>query len=241
MTEITHDKAHALLDVAADRSLGLSDQARLDAHLAACQECRTYAGRLADLENGLSRTLHAKWDKFRPDLNLQAIQNPSPAKLVWYNFFSQTNALGKVAIMATLLLGYIVMINLVGIRVPITDNETPTALPTPNSFTMTLASSPTLLARSASVDSTSLACELVVYIVRENDTLESIAVQHGITVKEILAYNDQDADLTANALFTGMELVIPQCEGGPTRTASLPSKELTITPINGTLFPDHPE
>jgi LysM repeat protein len=241
MTKITHQKARALLEVAADNSLMPVDRVALNAHLIACQECRAYADRMAGLEDTLRKALHRRWDRFRPKLNLQTIKNPSRAKLVWGSLFNQTHALGKVTIMAALLLGFIIFINLAGIQGPIANEKTPTALPTPNNFTTTFTTLSTLSADSTSINSTSLTCKLVTYVVRENDTLESIAVRHGITKEDILAYNDQDANLAANTVFTGMELIIPQCKETPARTASLSGKELTLTPIDGTIFPDRPE
>jgi LysM repeat protein len=237
MTEITHQKARTLLEIAAGQTLLASDQAALDAHLAACPECRAYAGRLAGLEDGLRRILHGKWDGFHPALDLQAIRNPSPAKLVWYNLFSRTNALAKVAIVATLLLGYFVIVSLVGIHVPIENTETPTALPTPNSLTLTSDISPTLSAAFADTHPASVACKTVVYTVRENDTLASIAVRFGITKETIIEYNKDAGNLAVNSVYRGMQLSIPLCDTTPSRTASLPGRVLTTTPINATIFP----
>jgi LysM repeat protein len=80
--------------------------------------------------------------------------------------------------------------------------------------------------------STTQACETIIYIVRENDTLAYIALQHGTTEDVLLEYNN----LNSNAVFTGMELVIPQCNGTPSQAATT-----TITPLNGTIFPTNPE
>jgi len=206
-----------------------------------CNACRAYADHLIDLETNLRMALHTRWDHYRPNLNLQAIKNPSPAKLVWNSFFSQTQALGKVTIIAALLLGYIAIVNLIGIRIPISTDETPTALPTPNGFTSTSASSPTPSIQSTLTDWTSRSCKTIIYVVQENDTLDSIAVQHGITPETILEYNKDVDSLASDKVFLGMELVIPLCEKAPSRTASLPGSVLTITPISGTIFPDQPE
>lgn len=241
MVEITHHKARALIQAAADQTLGPAERSTLDAHLTKCKQCRAYADHLTGLEANLRKALHTRWDTYRPNLNLQAIKHPSPAKLVWSSFFSQTHALGKVTVMAALLLGYFVIVNLIGIRTPISSDETPTALPTPNGFTSTSATSPTPSIQSALTDWTSQACKTVTYVVQENDTLASIATQHEITKETILEYNKDADSLVSNTVFTGMELVIPLCEKAPSRTASLPGSVLTITPINGTIFPDQPE
>jgi len=232
MLELTHQKAHALLHAAADESLGAEEKSTLDAHLAKCKECSNYAEDLTNLEIRLGRVMHAQWDIQRPDLNLQAITHPSPAKLIWNNFSSQTHALGKVTIVAVVVLGYVVIANLFGIQLPLSADETPTTVPTPSKLSLSLATSPTPSAQFALTGLTTQACETVTYVVQENDTLEYIALQYGTTKEAIQEYNN----LTSNTVFTGMELAIPLCMGTPSQTVTT-----TITPLNGTIFPAQPE
>jgi LysM repeat protein len=241
MDEIIHHKARTLLQAAADRSLAPADRSGLDAHLTECRECNAYADRLARLEVELREAMHHKWDNYRPALKLLAIQNPSPAKLIWNNLFSQVHALRKVTILATLLLGYVVIVNLVGVREPIANDETPTALPTPNESSSIFVNSPTPFTQSALPDLTSLSCKTTIYVVQTNDTLESIAARFGITKEAIQQYNPGDNLLAANSEFTGMELKIPLCESTTARTASIPGNTLTITPIDGTILPEQIE
>lgn len=241
MTEITHNQARTLLQAAADRPLGLAERSALDAHLAACNECGNYAGQLARLESDLRETLQAKWDGYRPSLNLQAIKNPAQAKPVWKNVFSQTNALGKVTLLTALLLGYLLVANLVGAGMPVSERSTPTALPTPNQSSSVFADSPTPSTQSATLQLTSLSCETILYIVQVDDTLDSIAVRYGITKEDILEYNKDQTSLFSNTVFTGMELIIPLCRSTPSFTASIPANTLTITPIGVTILPDQPE
>jgi len=232
MLEITHQKAHNLLQVAVDKPLGADEKSALDAHLTTCDECRAYAEGLTNLEVSLRRVLHAQWDTQRPNLNLQAITHPSQAKLIWNNFLNQTHALGKVTIVAALVLGYVVIANLFGIRLPLSADETPTTVPTPSELSLALATSPTPSAQLALTGLTTQACETTIYIVQENDTLEYIALQYGTTEETIQEYNN----LISNTLFTGMELTIPLCKSTPSQTATT-----TITPLNGTKFPVQPE
>jgi len=235
MIEITHQKAQTLLQVAADGTLGADEKSALGAHLAKCKKCRDYARELTNLEAGLRRVFHAQWDLQHPHLNLQAITHPSPVKLLWNNFLSQPNALGKVTIMAALVLGYIVIANLFGIKSPISTKETPTTVPTPSELSLALAISPTPSAQFTLTGSTTQACETIAYIVQANDTLAYIALQYGTTEETLLEYNN----LNSNTVFTGMELAIPQCDGAPSQTATT-----TITPpndMNGTIYPTQPE
>ena len=232
MLEITHLKAQTLLQAAADQPLGADDKSALDAHLAKCKECSNYAKSLTNMEASLRRILHAQWDLQRPNLNLQAITDPSPTKLIWNNLLSQTHALGKVTIVAALVLGYVVISNLFGIKLPLSTDETPTTVPTPSELSLALAISPTPSAQFTLTGLTTQACETVIYVVQENDTLEYIALLHGTTKEAVQEYNN----LTSNTVFTGTELAIPLCKSTPSKTATT-----TTTPLNGTIFPTQPE
>lgn len=240
MTEITHQTAKQLLQVSADRPLPPVDRSALEAHLAACDDCNGYAKNLANLEVDLRSLMHRQWDAYRPSLRIQAIRKPSPVKLLWNNLFNQTQALGKLAVIAALLLGYFVIANITGVRVPIINGETATVLPTPNRENLISATSATPSIQTAITSFTSQACGTVSYIVQESDTLESIALRYGVTKEALLAYNSGDPPLAANRVFIGMELYIPVCEGTPSHTASVPSHTLT-TPRNGTLLPEQPD
>ena len=66
MSEITHQKAHALLQAAADGPLGVNEKSALDAHLTTCKECNDYARSLTTLEADLRKVFHAQWDRQRP-------------------------------------------------------------------------------------------------------------------------------------------------------------------------------
>lgn len=238
MSEITHQKARLLLQQAADQMLRPEDKPALDMHLANCKECSAYASNLSALETRLRNAFHANWDKLRlPNLNLQTVINPPPAKLLWNNFFSQSGAMGKVSIIAALLLGYFLLSNILGIQTPIVNNKTATTLPTPNEFTSAYFTSPTPSAPISLTGSTSQACETITYRVQKNDTLASIAFHYGITEETILEYNKS----ISTTVFNNMELVIPMCKSTPSHTATIPKNGLTITPANGTLFPTQPQ
>lgn len=236
MFEITHQQARLLLQAAADRPLGGEEKTALNAHIANCQACSQLAGSLASLENRLREAMRARWDMQRPGLDLGAILHPPAAKLAWGRFLGQGYALGKVAILAALFLGYILVASLFGLRSPLSGGGTPALAPTPNEPALAFAASPTPPARLTSTGLSTQACETLVYIVQANDTLESIALGYGTTKEAILAYNVEYTQLASNTVFAGMQLVIPLCKGTPSQTATT-----TITPILGTLLPVQPE
>ena len=237
MLAITHPQARRLLQAAADRPLDADEKSALDTHLAICIDCSAYASNLAKLEARLRSALHAQLDSQQPALDLHAITRPASAKLVWINFVNQTHVMGKITIVAALLLGYFVIVNLFGIKLPISERETPTILPTPNALAFMYVPSPTPSVQSTLAGSTVQACETITYIVQADDTFESIAVRHGTTKDVILEHNKMYTGfLNANRVFTGMELAIPLCNSTPSRTATT-----TITPLSGTIYPVQPE
>jgi len=239
MFDITHQKARMLLQAAVDRRIAADETSALNAHLEKCKECRGYANGLTDLEAGLRNVLHDEWSDQQPKLDLQAIMNPTPAKLMWVNFPSLTQSIGKVTIVAVLLLGYVMIANHFGIQIHSLKDETPTNLPTPNELLLLSHTSPTPSAPTqlATTKLTMQDCDVITYIVQATDSLESIATKHGISKELIMEYNN----LTSEVVPPDMELFIPLCRSTPSRTASLPGDLITNTPIKGTILPDNPE
>ena len=236
MFEITHQQARLLLQAAADRPLGAEERTALQVHLAHCQACSQHAGGLASLEDRLREAMRARWDLQRPGLDLGAILHPPAVKPAWGRFLGQGTALGKVAILAALFLGYVLVASLFGLRSPLSGGGTPASAPTPNEPALAFAASPTPPAHLTSTGLSTQGCETLVYIVQANDTLESIAMRHGATKEAILAYNVDYAQSASQTVFAGMQLVIPLCRGTPSQTATT-----TLTPILGTLLPVQPE
>ena len=229
-----------LLQSAADRRITSDETSALNAHLEKCRECRNYANSLTNLEAGLRNALHAQWDYQQPKLDLQAIMNPTPEKLVWINFPSLTQSIGKVTIVAVVLLGYIMLANHFGIQIHNLNNETPTNLPTPNELVLSSNVSPTpsAPAQLTMAKMTMQDCDVIPYTVQATDSLESIAAKHGTSKELIMEYNN----LTTEVVSPNIELFIPLCRNTPSRTtASLPSNWITNTPIKGTILPNNPE
>jgi len=237
MFEITHQEAHALLHAASDQMIDPNDKTILDSHLSGCQLCSDYAKSLENLESTLRKSMHAKWDVQKPNLNVQAVIHPNPARLLWNNFMGQTHAMEKISIVVVLVLGYVLIANIVGIQSPITKEKTPTPIPTPNELAIFTSNSPTPSAVVPLMNTLSENCETSDYVVLANDTLESIALRHGTTREIIQEINN----LASNTVYTGMKLVIPSCNTTPSHTATIIKNTLTITPLSGTLFPTQPE
>jgi LysM repeat protein len=227
-----------LIQALADQmSVPAEEKFTLGKHLTNCGECNKYAVELSSLESSLRNIFHTDWDKQQPDPNLQAILHPNPAKLLWNNFFGKPGMMGKATLVGALLVGYFVIANMFGIQTPISSDETATTLPTPNEFASMYSTSPTPSAPTVLTDSVIQACETVIYLVQVNDTLVSIAFQHGVTEEAIREYNH----LTSNTIFANTELIIPLCNSTPSHTATLPDSTTLTPPINGTIFPTQPQ
>ena len=234
MIELTHEKARKLIQAVADQILlPQEERTALDVHLNECTNCNEYLNELTGLETSINKALHSSWDRQQPNVNLHAILYPSPTKQLLNNFFYQTSFMTKATMATALLLGYFVIANLLGIQSPISSDKTATSLPTPNEAALIYSTSPTPSTQMSLVEATMQTCQTVIYLVRENDTLASIAFHHGTTQEMILEQNH----LASNMVFTGMELSILLCNNTPSRTATTPMNMLTITPIEGTILP----
>ena len=80
---LTHEEARRALHTGR-RWLDNKAAAALDAHLAACAECRAYAGDLSVLEPAVTRALHARWDGVQPPTAPAAdtpARSPRPRRL----------------------------------------------------------------------------------------------------------------------------------------------------------------
>jgi LysM repeat protein len=237
MTEISHQKAQAFLQTAADNLLSSNDQSLLDSHLAGCIECRAYAKNLKGLENRLRRVSHAHWDKYQPTLNLGAITNPPAPKIVWNNLLGLTQGMGKVTIVAALMLGYFLIVNLSGNQISSPDTEAPNMLPIPSELNLSADISPTPSAQLALTGQMTLPCNPIVHIVQRADTLDSIANQYDIPKKVIMDFNK----LLVEDVLPGTKLSIPLCYKTPSQTAFTPTNTITVTPVSSFVFPTQPD
>lgn len=99
--------------------------------------------------------------------------------------------------------------------------------------------SPMPTATLSAADATEAACAKVEYLVKENDTLSTIAANYNVNMEAIRAYNN----LPNDTVFQGMTLIVPLCARnptpGPTPTATppppYPSPNLLL-PADGTAY-----
>jgi len=237
MADLSHQTARAYLQTAADDMLSANNQSLLDAHLKGCKECRAYSKSLKSLESRLQRVSHSHWDKYEPRLGLDAVTNPPTAKNVWNNLLGLTQGMGKVTIVAALVLGYFLIVNLGGGQTSSSGTEIPTILPTPNDFTAGADISPTPSAQLALTGLTTLPCNPIIHTVKTTDKLDSIATHYRISKETIMDFNN----LTIDEVSPGTRLNIPICDSTPSHTASTPTDTVTVTPLGSLFFPTQPD
>ncbi|MBI5294841.1 MAG: LysM peptidoglycan-binding domain-containing protein [Chloroflexi bacterium] len=216
MNSISHIQARALLDLAADLSLPLNERDSLDGHLSACDECRRYAGELAEVEGVLRQSLASNLETRKVQLSVGEILRQTrpygaiqPA-LRFASRFAATPILILVLLAVTLALG---LPRLTGGGTDPARTLTATALlvPTPSArITSTLLTRPE--------------CETILYQVQGGDSLEDIAQKFSISRDILMAYNN----LTAESLPA--QLDIPLCYATPLVGSQTPASTVTITP-----------
>ena len=239
MSNLSHQYARALLHRLADQIIEPEQKTALETHLAICKECCDYARNLTCMETTLRSAMHASWDRQQPTLDLDQIMHPSPVKIIWSSIFNFSHSVGRITIMAALFLGCLLLANHFGIETPISHESSPTTIPTPNEDGLYLSAypPPTATLRITLTSQGTQVCVDGIYYVQTTEDIERIASFLGVSVEEILEYNE----ITTNPISPGTRLYLPQCNSAPAQTASVISNPLSITPGNESLYLDEPE
>lgn len=203
MNPLTHQQAQRFLHDQADHALTAQDTIALQTHLTTCPVCQAYATELTILEKRVRRVLHAHWPAYSTPLTnpLIAVQTQARKPPMYKTSPRFANAL-----FLTLLL-----LTLAGILTFFAPN--PTQLPATQLIpSETAIETPSPTAQTPLVEDNKFPI-LQTHIVKEGDTLWSIAETFGLQPETILFANeDQLADDVHN-LFPGFELLIPPVDG----------------------------
>jgi LysM repeat protein len=216
MNPITHLKAHELLQKNADHPLTEQELSKLQKHLKECQACRAYAKELEELQDNLRLIAPNRLN--RQDINLpaQTIIAASQRSIQRRNTIVSVAKISTIPALAVIL---VMMLYMFGASPIISDNDlatgSPLAAPIPTPIFETVTSHPT-----------TSTCINPIYIVKNEDTLESIALKFAIRPEEIQAYNH----LANNVMTPHMSLIIPSCGGTPNKKTITPKFTTTITP-----------
>lgn len=193
--QISHQEARTLIQYSLERSLSKGEKGLLDVHLEYCMECNTFVNEMIKVEISL-KTLANQYASIKHiPLDINAFTRKPYSKIIWFP------QLVSVSI--------IFMIFMIGAwqfsqtdRSPVvTTPRNGAPIPTPS---ITLTNTNALLQN----------CQYVNYIIKEGDTLESIANQFNVAQELIQNENS----LLSTNLKAGTELVIPFCNITPSLT-----------------------
>lgn len=211
MSEISHQQARALLENL--RSDPLQGRA-LEIHLERCQECQDYAIRLKGLEDRLG-AVFKNWTEIKPRLDTRLIIERGISR---QRLSSRARAFGKLAfapVFAALILFLAYFIRPDGFSASQAIDIS--AIAPGGAASSTLTPTP-----SSTISATSLpACQEIVYIVQENETLEWIASRFGVRPEAILENNQ------VSEIRPGMALRLLTCNPTPTGLPGTPTLTMT--------------
>ncbi len=197
--EITHEEARKLIQFNADEILDAHGKNTLSAHLKGCTECRLYAEEIKEVESILLPVMKKHW-------------NIQPAPLSAADLREKRNSgVQAFAVPATRM----VAIGVVLLAFIFSAWQFAISHGRENSqVSVSIPPVPTPSTQFTSTKATAQNCAGMLYTVKENDTLESIAHQFSASKQDIMAANHMKTE-TVKAM---MELTIPICNFTPTGT-----------------------
>lgn len=214
--QTTHNEARRLIQFRADGRLDPVNEERLRTHLASCAECRTYIGSVKETESVLRQVLRKQWAARPLPLRMDVVLGEARFRRGAITFLTTRTALVGIVSMLFAFLAW----------------QSVTAIPTPSQdppATAALIPTPSVPYQFTATGTTRDNCEEIHYLVRDSDTLESIARQFSVSTETLRSAND----LTVTSVHPNQELVIPACAATPTGTIRPPAG--TITPQLGTI------
>ena len=209
---ITHEEARRLIQFHEDDALKGAEKSVLDAHLNACPECQKYADSINDLDSTLRPLLQRKWNHYPLPLSIgQVISRKSNSFTLSVLIATRMVAMGIICV--AFLFNIWQFTQSGGKRTNSPSADIP-LIPTPS-------------LQSTTTKVMDQRCGPILYEVRKNDTLESIAAQFSTSVEEIIQANH----LRTATLNTSMTLSIQDCSS--TSSGMAQTVTTTFTPLLG--------
>lgn len=216
--QITHDEARKLIHFDSDDALKPHESSELQTHLETCEECQAYTNSIKGMEAILRPILQRKWN-----------QQPIPHLLLTTVLAKNRKGISQGTSLAT----RIVVIGIICMGFVFSVWQfTVSSQPTPTALLVSVPPVPTPSTQFMSATSMFDQCEGRPYVVRESDTLDSIALQFSVTQQDIKSMND----LGSATLQKGQEIRIPICTSTPTGTVDALTTTYTpfMSPITST-------
>jgi len=199
--QITHEEAHRLIQFNADDALQPFEKNTLLTHLETCAECQAYADSMRGMESILRPLLQRKWNQQPIPLSTTAVMAKRGDRISERMFMAtRIAAIGMICVTFVFSIWQLTL------------PSQPTQSPVLASVPPVPTPSTQLISTTGTVDQ----CDNRLYIVKENDTLESIAHLFSISKEEIMAANSMKTEL----LSTAMEITVPVCTSTPTGTVN---------------------
>lgn len=214
MTNIAHQKFLALMQVAADAPLRPEEQMALESHLAECNDCRSRAQSLDELQDGLRRVMQQQWNVRSKPLSAAAIKARSRRTIAQNHVASM---FGKFAFIPMLALT-IFMVLTAKMSNPQKASLTVSGTP---SMAMLIPRPPSLTVAKAHTQT----CRQISYSAQENETISGIAIKYNVTRESIASYNR----ISSDRLDAPRLLIIPICERTPLENTTTPTASNTVT------------
>jgi LysM repeat protein len=207
--QITHEEAHRLIQFDTDHALKPYEKNDLVAHLDACEECKLYAESIEGIESILRPFFERNWNQHPIPLSVAAVIVKRNQSGTAGNFLAT-----RIAIISLICISFVFSVWQFTVSTPSASNV---AL-------LTVPPMPTPATRLVSITSTSSNCAGTSYLIKENDSLESISAKFAVSQQDILTLNG----LTSEALKAGVQIIVPSCTSTPTGTVN--AQTTTYTP-----------
>ena len=212
---ITHEEARKLIHLKADGDLSSEKQNFLQAHLMTCEECTAYAEEIKQTEAILKTTLHKHWEAAPLTLSAPTIKAALSTKKNSHTLLPIRKLLIGLTVLA---LGFATwQFTLTSKYSGPTTTVEASLIPTPQ-FTYT----------STHSQEDKTYCGQIMYQVRADDTLETIAQQFSTTKERLMELNG----LFSESIPEWKALIVPLCitPYTPTFTATPTTGLMTYTP-----------
>jgi len=210
--QISHDEARSLVQFDSDHALNPDQQIMLTSHLEECDACRAYAVGMEDVENTLRQVMHKQWDLSPLPLSVDFIRPQNTFKRSLDAFFTLRTSLVSITLITFLFFIW---------------GFTITTYNSSKQEPLRILPVPTPSIQLSTTSAASPKCNAIIYKVKGDDTVASIAQRFSVSKEEIMSFNNMQTEV----IYKSMELDIPQCNSTPTGTAHSPTAAQTFTPI----------
>lgn len=213
--QITHQEARRFIQIELDGRLSTAQKSRLDSHLETCADCRNYMSGMKSMELTLRPLLQRQWNQQPIPLSIAVLYPKMQPRIPKSMLLATRIAAIGIMFVAFLFSAWQLSVSDLSGSAPVLTHGP--AMP-PVSFTSTQRTTATTHTEH---------CTETVYVVQENDTLDSIAGQFSIGKDELLRSNN----LSSEVIHAGTKLTIKICVFTPTGTVN--AIKATYMPLTG--------